>query len=495
MNKILYHILIAFTLSVFIVACDDDTDFSSSPTHLLQFSSDTITFDTLFTETTSFTASFLVHNRNGSSLRVSSVMLGGGADSPFRVNVDGQHGNNIRDVEIGEEDSVFVFVDVNLDRNSADVPFTVRDSLVFTLESGVRQQVQLVACGRDATLLKAPVVNSDTTFAAGAYIIYDSLTVAEGAQLTLSPGCELYFHSRAGVSVYGTLVAKGEKSSPVLFRGDRTDNLLDYLPYDRVPGQWDGIKFHPSSNNNRLEWCDIHSANYGIYIVSGDTAQQRLTMTNSTVCNFSGDALATENALVDVNNSLIANAGGNCVKIVGGSVRFVHCTIANFYVWKQRNVALALHNTLTGGPAPLREALFANCIITGSKNDEIMGYLYEFGDTIPDAACYRFVSSLLNTRPSEEDENFVDIVWDSKDEPPFAKEHFCRIDNSVYEYDFHLDSISSARGIADEEYSAQLMFDADSVARPSVAADAGCYQFREVQDAPNNMPNNVQDKR
>lgn len=466
------------TLSVFIVACDDDTDFSSSPTHLLRFSNDTITFDTLFAETTSFTASFLVHNRNGSSLRISSVALGGGAGSPFRVNVDGQHGNNIRNVEVRENDSIFVFVDVNLDRSGTDVPFTVRDSLVFTLESGIRQQVQLVACGRNATRLKAPVVERDTTFGVGAYIIYDSLTVAEGAQLTLAAGCELYFHSGAGASVYGTLVAQGTKQQPVIFRGDRTDNLFDYLPYDRVPGQWNGIVFHSSSNNNSLDWCDIHSANYGIYIVSGDTAQHRLTLTNSTVCNFSGDAFAAENAHVDVNNSLIANAGGNCVKIIGGSVRFIHCTIANFYVWKQRDCALALHNTLEGVPAPLREALFANCIITGSKNDEIMGYLYEFGDTVPDAAQYRFVSSLLNTTPVEEDGNFVNIVWDAKDNPPFAKEHFHMIDNSVYKYDFHLDSLSSARGIACEEYSLRFSYDADSVARPAASADAGCYQYR-----------------
>ena len=132
------------TLSVFVVACNDDTDFSSNPADRLTFSSDTISFDTLFAETTSSTTMFLVHNRGGSSLRVSSVELGGGADSPFRVNVDGQHGNNIQSVEVREKDSIFVFVDVNLDRNNGDIPFTVRDSLIFTLESGVRQQVQLI---------------------------------------------------------------------------------------------------------------------------------------------------------------------------------------------------------------------------------------------------------------------------------------------------------------------------------------------------------------
>ena len=465
-------------MSVFVAACSDDADFSSDPALRLEFSSDTISFDTLFTEIGSPTASFLVFNRNSSSLKINSVELGGGASSPFHVNVDGQYGNDIRDVEIRKNDSIFVFVNVSLDRNDHDIPFEVRDSLLFLLESGRRQLVQLVAYGQDATVLRAPLFDCDTTLAAGAYIIHDSLTVAEGCRLTLPEGCSLYFHSGAWMNVRGSLSAQGSSRRPVVFRGDRTDNLFDYLPYDRVPGQWGGITFQSTSNGNLLDYCDLHSANYGLRMLSGDTAVQRLTVTNSSICNFSGNALECENARVDVGNTLIANAGGNCVKVVGGSVRFVHCTIANFYVWTQRDVALALHNMLEGNIAPLREALFANCVISGSKNDEIMGYLYELGDTVPNGANFRFVSSLLNTMPAaDDDENFMNIVWDDKGIKPFGKEHFALIDNSVYKYDFHLDSLSSARGIADGEYSALFSTDLDGVVRPAENSDAGCFQY------------------
>jgi hypothetical protein len=253
--------------------------------------------------------------------------------------------------------------------------------------------------------------------------------------------------------------------------------MFDYLPYDRVPGQWGVIYFGATSNGNILDWCDIHSSSYGIYMEQGDTMLQRLTVTNSAMCNFSNNALETVAACVDVSNCLIANAGGNCVKVVGGSVRFVHCTIANFYVWTQRDVALALHNTLEGNAVPLREALFANCIITGSKSDEIMGYLSDFGDTIAGGASYRFVSSLLNTKAADENENFVNIVWDDKDNPPFGKEHFWLIDNSIYKYDFHIDSLSTARGIASKEYSSLFPAGLSGVQRPAENADAGCYQF------------------
>ena len=234
-------------LSVFVAACSDDADFSSDAGLRLQFSADTISFDTIFTQAGSPTASFLVHNRNSSSLRVSRVELGGGDSSPFRVNVDGQYGNNIGDLEVRKNDSIFVFVDVNLDRNNSNTPLFVRDSLVFTLESGIRQNVQLYACGRDAVVMRSPLFTADTTLADGAYIIYDSLTVAQGATLTLSAGCQLYFHSKAWMKVDGTLVVRGTPEQRVVFRGDRTDNMFDYLPYDRVPGQWGGIHFAAAS--------------------------------------------------------------------------------------------------------------------------------------------------------------------------------------------------------------------------------------------------------
>lgn len=485
MNEKIKKIFAYLVLSVFIAACSDNTDFSSNPELRLDFSNDTISFDTLFTEIASPTASFLVFNRNSSSLKISNVRLGSGTSSSFRVNVDGQYGENINDLEIRKQDSLFVFVEVILDKNNRDVPFMVSDSLVFTLESGTTQNVHLVAYGRDAIVLKAPVFDSDTAFGDCAYIIYDSLTVAENVSLTLPAGCSLYFHKNAEMKIHGSLLAYGTKERPVVFRGDRTDNLFDYLPYDNVPGQWGGITFYSTSNNNLLDWCDIHSADYGLYVETGDTVVKRLTVKNSKIFNFSNNALEIENACVDVGNSLIANAGGNCVKIVGGRVRFVHCTIANFYVWKQRDVALSIHNTLNGAQAPLREALFANCLITGSKNDEIMGSLYDFGDTIVDVTDYCFVSSLLNTKAVEDNQHFANVIWDSRENSPFAAEHFRLIDNSVYVYDFHLDSLSTARGVALDDFTGLYPVDLGGEIRPKEGADVGCYQYVPIDENKN----------
>lgn len=474
-NYILYMLL----LSVFLGACAEDADFSSDPSLKLEFSCDTISFDTLFSEVSSPTAVMKVYNRNSSSLNINSVRLKNGEKSGFRVNVDGQYSDDVTGLEIRKNDSLYVFVEVTPEKNGQDMPFVISDSLLFTLESGVEQVVTLLAYALDVEFLHGVVYDGDATIAKGNYVVYDSLIVDSEAILTIEPGVVLYFHKDAEVKVHGTLIAKGDFGEPIVFRGDRTDNMFDYLPYDRIPGQWGGITFTASSNGNIISHCDIHSSKYGISVQPGDTDLQRLTVVSSRLENFDGNALETVQSRVDVSNSLIANARGNCVKVVGGSVRFIHCTIANFYVWKQRDVALALHNSFEDGtPAPLYEALFANCIIAGSKDDELMGYLNEFGDTVPDCINYRFVSSLINT-VDEENENFVNVVFDNKDNHPFAKEHFVLIDNEIFAYDFHLTDSTTARRISSAEYSVLYGRDLDGVERMPETADAGCFQFVE----------------
>ena len=467
-------------MSVFLVSCNEDADFSSSPSLRLEFSSDTISFDTLFTQVMSPTAKFVVRNRNENSLRISSVQLCGGGESPFSVLVDGQYGSMMHDLEIRGKDSIYVLASVNIDRNNADAPLMVKDSLLFTLESGVQQSILLLAYGRDVNFLRGCNILADTLLAPGHYVVHDSLAVAQDATLSLSPGTTLYFHDKAFLKVDGTLKAEGTRDAPVVFRGDRTDRMFSYLPYDRIPGQWDGVVFTPTSNDNSLVHCDIHSANYGIKVEQGDTARHRITIESSKVQNFHGNALELVMSRATVENSLFANSQGNCVKVVGGDVSFVHCTIANFYVWRQRDVALALHNNIDGAPAPLRRALFANCVIAGSKGDELMGYLTAWGDTIPNAVNYRFENSLINTVDAA-DSCFLNIRYDSIDVQPFGKEHFRLVDHDIFDYDFHLTAESTARGLATDEYIESLPVDIDGVPRTAGAVDAGCFQYVEEE--------------
>ena len=467
-------------LSILLGACVEDFEYSSDPSLQLEFSCDTISFDTLFSEVMSPTAKFLVHNRSSKSLRINSVRLYGGDASPFSVLVDGQYGALMHNLEIRAKDSLYVLASVTVDRHGNDIPFLVKDSLIFTLESGVEQSVLLLAYGRDVTFMRGENILADTILPAGHYVIYDSLTVSQEATVSLLPGTTLYFHDKAFMRVDGTLKAEGTATAPVIFRGDRTDRMFSYLPYDRIPGQWDGLVFSPTSNGNRLVHCDIHSANYGIKVEQGDTALQRITIESSKVQNFHGNALELVMARATALNSLFANAQGNCVKVVGGNVDFVHCTIANFYVWKKRDVALTLHNSIDGAPAPLHNAFFSNCVIVGSKEDELMGYLSNLGDTVPNAVNYYFENSLINTIDTA-DSCFVNITYDSIDVSPFGKEHFRLIDHDVFDYDFRLTSESKARGIASGDYLESLPVDIDGTPRTADAVDAGCFQYVEEE--------------
>ena len=92
-----------------LTSCIDD-DFTTNPSHVLAFSTDTVAFDTVFTTIGSSTRSFRVYNPNKKSLNISSIKLADAERSGFHINVDGMSGDQFTDVEIRGKDSIFVFV-------------------------------------------------------------------------------------------------------------------------------------------------------------------------------------------------------------------------------------------------------------------------------------------------------------------------------------------------------------------------------------------------
>lgn len=76
--KLVVKILYFSIMSVFLAACSEDADFSVSPSLRLEFSRDTIAFDTVFTAVGSPSSGLVVRNRNGEGLRISNVALASG---------------------------------------------------------------------------------------------------------------------------------------------------------------------------------------------------------------------------------------------------------------------------------------------------------------------------------------------------------------------------------------------------------------------------------
>ena len=475
MKRLLYVPL----LLLLMLACSEDESWTTDSSALLTFSSDTIAFDTLLSSVPSSTKTLTLLNYNKKGLRVVRVWLGEGGSSSFRANVDGQYlvDGEGQDFEVRGRDSIVVRLEVTPRETGQDGPVGFQDKLLFQLESGVVQQVILTAGAQDALFLSGLIVKTDTTLSSPKpIVIYDSLVVAEGATLSLSAGTRLFFHDGAGLEVYGRLLAQGTLEAPVVFRGDRTDHMFDYLPYDNTPSRWEGIRFHETSLGNELTYCDIHSGCYGILCDSTDLSAPSLTLRHSVIHNVGGDALRLFHCKAEVQNTQISNAQGRCVNICGGAHRFIHCTIAQFYPFAGgRGEALFLANQEGEAYHHLEYAHFLNCVITGYGDDVIMGDITEGQDYTCD---YLFENCYLNTVVSDDTLRFSHVIYDTDEQPLLREKNFCLFDDENFIYDFTPDSLSSIRNLATKDHLGLLPLDRLGRSRElDEAPDAGCYEY------------------
>ena len=462
---------------VVLVGCDDYDSWTTSPSARLSMSEETVDFASVIAGQGSPTQTLMVRNRNSAGVRISRVELGQGADSPFRVNVDGQYlyGGVGEDFEVRKGDSIYVRIEVTVPEMDSDEAVHYEDVLSFTLESGVVQQVRLLADGVDVVVLKDVRIETDMTLSsARPYLIYDSLVVAEGVTLTVPAGVTLMFHDDAPLRVHGRIVAEGTLEKPVVFRCDRLDNMFYYLPYDRLPGRWMGIDLLEESVGNRFVQCDIHGGNYGVRCEAKELAEESvepmLTMEDCTVHDVSGDALYLKNCMTRLSGTEIYNASGCCVRILGGDHRLVHCTVAQFFY---SNDALYIANIDGNAYLHLRRCDFVNSVVTGNAEDVVMGELTE---TTDNPAQYLFSHCLLRTVVGEGNERFQDILLDDASDL-VGKKHFMLVDMHDRLFDLMPVAESPIRGMADPSVAAQYPFDRRGRSRLSDGApDTGALE-------------------
>lgn len=462
MKAIIYNILF-FIGIITLCACNDDDSFTTSTRNLLTFSTDTLRIDTVFSTVPSSTRSFWVYNKSGDGLRCKSVRLEGGNQYGFRVNVDGvylspEQGYKADGIEVRNGDSIRVFVEVTTANANSDVPKCIEDNLVFALESGREQKVALEAWSWDADLMRNVTVSEDMTLSASKpLVVYGMMTVEEGATLNIAPGTTVYFHGDAGIDVKGKFVCKGNQSAGIVLRGDRLDRMFDYLPYDRMSGQWRGIRFEETSYGNELDFVDIHGAFDGVRVDSSDVTRQTLALRNSTIHNCQGNALGVVNSNVLVENSQLTNALGNCLSVDGGNVSVNSSTIAQFYPFDALR-ASALW--FSGYTHPLVLFNMMNSIVTGYSDDEMMGL--KPADDSDNAFNYDFANCIIRTPEADEKEkpHYTDVVFeDVKDTVSYGYKHFLLVDANMQRYDFHLRKESAAIDKANAETSAKCDHD------------------------------------
>lgn len=457
-------------------ACDNNDSFTASKSNLLTFAVDTVSLDTVFSNIPTSTKSFWIYNNSGDGIRCASVKLESGNQSGFRVNVNGiylggENGYQTTDLEVRDGDSIRVYVELTSNYTNRNEPIKVQDNIIFNLESGGEQRINLNAYSWDATMLHDLEVKKDTTISGSKpIIIYGGITVEESATLTLEQGTTLYFHPGALVNVYGTLVCNGTAGQNVTLRGDRLDNMFDYLPYDGVSGQWGGVRLHSSSYDNKILYTDIHGTNDGLVVDSSDVNREKLTLESSTVHNCQGYGLNLSNSMVNIYNSQITNTLKDCLYIKGGKVDIRNCTIAQFYPFdSNRGVALRFGGMSTGMTMSC-----VNTLVTGYADDELMAE----GGYDEGTFNYAFDHCLIRTPRVEtaDSVHLTNVIYeDVTDTIASGYRNFVKIDGDNQSYNFHLSGVSKAIGNAAPS---TWQYDRDGSRRDD-EPDIGAYEYKK----------------
>lgn len=453
-------ILFSVFLSIF-SSCQDGDDFSDDKSLILSFSSDTIRFDTVFTTIGSATRQFKIYNKNSRSLVIGSIELMNPAKSGFRMNIDGEKGTKLSNVEILKKDSLFGFIEVTVNPTNNENPLLIRDSIRFETNGNI-QYLQLEAVGQDVYIWKGGRITQDSVITGKKpLLVYDSIVIDKGVTATMAEGTKVFLRNNASIRIHGTLIASGTIEKPVIFRGDRFDKIEADIPYDNVPGQWDGVYFYSESYNNQLENINIRNATKGITFYASDIQYKKATLLNVIVQNTLEYGISATNSNIDGGNCLLVNSKGAVLNLNGGKYSFLHCTIANYFRWSARTVeSLVISNSKE---MPLVQCDFMNSIVYGSLNREFL--MNRNADAVYN---HQFINCLIKGTEIS-DSHFENIIW-NKD--PLFKDLNTE---GIYSYNFELQESSPAIDKADKTYSMSLPFDLRGKSRQD-SPDIGCYE-------------------
>jgi len=390
MKKHLYII----SLLVIIFSCKkEDIAFSGD----LNFSNDTVMFDTVFASVGSITKTLTVYNNRDYNI-ITNIQLNGSSAANFRINVDGISESAHENILIPSNDSIFIFVEVTIDPSSNNLPYILTDSIVFYSEN-YTQSVKLIAWGQDAHFHTANtygnIINgADTTkfyyhqidcneiwSNDKPHVIYGYAIVEPNCQLIINSGTKIYFHSNSGLIIGnpfssqsgGTLKVNGELDNEVVFQGDRLDSW-----YENIPGQWDRIWLTPGSFDNEINYAIIKNGSIGIHADTVANNNPTLIIKNSIIKNMSSIGLLGQGAKIKMSNSVISRCGQYTLACnIGGDYTFNHCTFANYWNYTFRSTPSILLNNyyedVQGNQQirDLKQAYFGNCIVYGSLTTEI----------------------------------------------------------------------------------------------------------------------------
>ena len=431
-KRYFYFPVLLFFCSLLLTNCGKKTFLSKGH---LNFSVDTVVFDTVFTTIGSTTKQFKIYNKENRTINIEEIELVGGTSSPFRINVDGVAGTILTDIELEGKDSLFVFVEVTLNINSQNLPMVVEDSIRFRT-NGVDQYVKLAVWGQDA-YFHYKDLNEGTWANDKPHVIYGYAAVDSAKTLNIPAGTKVHMHKNAIFYVYkSTLNIQGTLGNEVVFQGDRLE-----ADYDDVAGQYYGIYFQEAKPST-IDYAILKNGTAGVHLYSKDAQSSgyTLTMTNTIIQNQARyGVFIYSGAKVKAENCIIAKNGTHALLVLeGGDFNFNHCDLLGY--GSSSSPAVGISNyftnsaTSTTNVGSINEGKLYNCILTGNLTTELaIDTLLMTGVTVD----FDFKNCLIKSEEIQTDAFYQNILWNNA--PLFT-------DPSIFDFTFSPNSVLNGNG-------------------------------------------------
>lgn len=434
---------VACAVAAAVVSSGCERDFSNAPAAAdLVFSSDTVSFDTIYAGFPTPTLRVALRNVGDDDVTIGSVALAGGESSPFMVNINGVSACHAESLRLCSGDSLLVFVSVRDASVNGGFAFRGLSDRIVATGGANEWRTNLSAVVRNVKNMGG-VLSADEQWLCDSipYLVSDSVVVGPQATLLVGPGVSVLMGRDASFLVEGRLVGAAEPRRRSSFSPVRSDGI-----YSSVPGQWGGIHLAAGALAD-LRYCDVACASEALVCDSSSS----LVADGLWIRDASRTGVSLTEAEAVLTNSIVSDCGGGAFSVVGGRVGLRHVTVADYYSWDYRKVAALRFCASDDSNARL---VVDNSIIVGSLSAEV-----EVDSLSASSALFR--SSLVKAEKKKVGEK-ADVFVD------------CAVANDAHfadrrSADFHLTERSAAVGLADASLAGDLPTDFEGVLREADA--------------------------
>ncbi|PKQ65546.1 hypothetical protein BZG02_00645 [Labilibaculum filiforme] len=449
-----YRFLFFIAIFISLVSCDKEEQFTTDPNFRLSFSTDTLDFEALFTGFGSTTKQVKVKNTSSNKVIISHLYLQN-SESAYRLNVNGIQSNDLMDITLDAKDSLFIFVEVDLQAKNEDAPRMMEDHLVFAV-NGNLQGVVLKTVAQDVYVIDTDIQENVIWTANRPYLLTESVWLDKGIDLIVDKGARVYFKKNVALHVKGNLEVTGSFHQPVYFGSSRLDES-----YKNIPGQWNGIYFYDESTTSYLSHFILENGISGLNFTKSKLDKNPVRIEYGVIRNFTGNGLQASNSNITAHDMLITNCGEECVLLKGeGSYQLVHSTLYNSWFFSARSAPIISYNGNSEDGLIIR-----NCIVEGNRLNELDA---EQAETV---LLQHSLLKLGNSAQTTFASSLNECLFN--EDPAFI---------NVNEFDFNLSEQSPVINKGSAAYIATCIFDLAGNRRDQdVAPDMGCYEFFETE--------------